>query len=164
MCAVSRWFTEYGWGEVAPGLWTGAYPQDAADVDVLVAGGVTTVVNLCADEEYRPGARAAVTAAYAAAGVVEHRLTSADYGNLAPELLTAGAQTVGAALDAGEQVYLHCRAGWQRSATVAAATLVARGGTDPREALDAISRRRPVARPMDHQVADLIAWWQNRYT
>ncbi len=162
MGTVTRWFTEYGWGEVAPGLCTGAYPQDAADVAVLLAGGVTTVVNLCADEEYRPGARAVVAAAYAQAGVVEHRLASDDYGHLAPGLLTAGARVVGDALDAGDRVYLHCRAGWQRSATVAAAALVVRDGVDPRDALDAIRARRRVARPLDHQVADLITWWQNR--
>jgi protein-tyrosine phosphatase len=159
---MSWWFAEYGWGEVAPGLCTGAQPQDAADVGELVAGGITTVVNLCADGEYPHGARERVAAAYAAAGVVEHRLASVDYGNLAPALLDAGARVVGGALDAGERVYLHCRAGWQRSATVAAAALVVRDGVAPRAALVAIRARRPEARPLPHQVADLRRWHRNR--
>jgi hypothetical protein len=116
---------------VAPDLATGAYPQDAEDVAVLRDAGVTTVLNLCDDVEYAPGARAEVERAYAAAGIVEHRLTSEDYGNLAPEVLEEGARVAGAALDAGERVYVHCRAGWQRSATVAAAALVVRDGLGP---------------------------------
>ncbi|WP_300010081.1 hypothetical protein [Pseudonocardia sp.] len=48
---MSHWFDEYGRGEVAPGLITGAHPQDAADVARLRAEGVTHVVNLCGDEE-----------------------------------------------------------------------------------------------------------------
>lgn len=159
---MSTWFGEYGWGEVAPGLCTGAQPQDAGDVAALVAGGVTSVVNLCADEEYRPGARAEVAAAWAAAGVVERRLSSVDFGGLPPALLEEGARAVAAELDAGERVYLHCRAGWQRSATVAAAVLVVRDGAEPAAALRGIRARRPVARPLEHQVADLVRWARTR--
>jgi protein tyrosine phosphatase (PTP) superfamily phosphohydrolase (DUF442 family) len=157
---VSHWFDEYGRGEVAPGLVTGAHPQDAGDVARLHAEGVTHVVNLCGDEEYPCGSRAAVEAAYGAAGMAEHRIGSVDYGNLAPALIDAGVAAVGAALDAGRRVYLHCRAGWQRSATVAAAVLVTRDGIEPDRALARIRRRRPEARPLPHQVADLQTWWE----
>lgn len=159
---MSQWFREYGWGAVAPALFTGSYPQDAADVAALRDAGITAVVNLCRDEEYRPGARVAVAAAYAEAGIVEHRLASVDYGGLAPELLERGVATAAAALDAGHRVYLHCRAGWQRSATVAAATLVARDGIDAAAALRTIRRHRPEARPLPHQVEDLLAWQAGR--
>lgn len=159
---MSGWFREYGWGAVAPALFTGSYPQDARDVEALAAAGITTVVNLCRDGEYRPGARAAVGAAYAAAGIVEYRLPSEDYGGLAPELLERGAALVGAALDAGATVYVHCRAGWQRSASVAAAALVVRDGIDVPAALAAIRRRRPDARPLPHQVEDLLRWQAGR--
>lgn len=159
---MSSWFTEYGWGEVAPGLCTGAHPQDAGDVAALLAGGVTSVVNLCADAEYGPGARAEVEAAWASAGVVERRIVSVDLGGLPPALLEEGARAVAAGLDAGERVYLHCRAGWQRSATVAAAVLVVRDGAEPAAALREIRARRPVARPLEHQVADLVHWARTR--
>ncbi len=159
---MSWWFDEYGWGPVAPDLATGAYPQDAGDVAALHAAGVTTVLNLCDDHEYAPGARTAVERAYAAAGIVEHRLASEDYGNLAPEVLEEGARVAGAALDAGGRVYVHCRAGWQRSATVVAAALVVRDGLDPSAALAVIAERRPQARPLGHQVSDLRRWWHDR--
>lgn len=160
--AVSRWFMEYGRGEVAPGLVTGAHPRDAADVAQLRVEGVTHVVNLCRDDEYPWGARAAVETAYAAAGMTEHRLGSVDYGNLAPELIDAGVVAVGESLDAGGRVYLHCRAGWQRSATVAAAVIALREGLPLPLALMALRQRKPTAEPLDHQRDDLMRWWQAR--
>ena len=134
---MSWWFDEYGWGPVAADLATGAYPQDAGDVAVLREAGVTTVLNLCDDVEYAPGARAEVERAYAAAGIVEHRLVSEDYGNLAPEVLEEGARVAGAAL-------------------------VVRDGLDPLAALAVIAERRPQARPLGHQVSDLRRWWHDR--
>lgn len=159
---VSEWFVSYGWGEVAPGLFTGSYPQDARDVAALTVAGITAVVNLCHDDEYRPGARAEVSSAYAAAGAEEHRLASDDYGTVSPELLDRGTELIGAALDRGAIVYVHCRAGWQRSATLAAAALTVRGGIEPAVALAAIRARRPMARPLPHQERDLRAWWNHR--
>lgn len=159
---VSEWFDSYGWGAVAPGLATGAYPQDAHDVAVLAAAGITTVVNLCRDEEYRSGARAEVGRAYSAAGIVEHRLGSVDYGSVSPELLDRGTELVLGALEAGGVVYVHCRAGWQRSATLAAAALTVRDGVDPATALASIRAHREEARPLPHQERDLHAWWNRR--
>ena len=65
-------------------------------------------------------------------------------------------------LEAGERVYLHCRAGWQRSAAVAAAVVARRDGIDLDEALFAIRRRKPSAEPLDHQLEDLRRWWRLR--
>lgn len=159
---MSEWFESYGWGEVADGLLTGSYPQDARDVATLRAAGVTTVVNLCRDEEYRDGARAEVEQAYAEAGIVEHRLGSVDFGTVSAALLERGTELVGAALADGDVVYVHCRAGWQRSATLAAAALTVRDGVGPAAALAAIRARRPVACPLPHQEQDLVAWWNQR--
>jgi protein-tyrosine phosphatase len=63
------------------------------------------------------------------------------------------------AMDEGRRVYLHCRAGWQRSAAVAAAVIALREELDIEEALDVLRERRPVAAPLEHQRADLLAWW-----
>jgi len=40
-----------------------------------------------------------------------------DYGSLTPAQIETSAQAVLAWLHEGERVYVHCRAGWQRSAT-----------------------------------------------
>jgi protein-tyrosine phosphatase len=155
---MSEWFARYGFGEVASGLLIGAIPADAGDVAALHEAGVERVVALVGDDEWTAPERAAVVAAYEAAGIEELRLPVADFGSLLPGVLERAARAAGAWLDEGRTVYVHCRAGWQRSATAAAAVLVARDGLSADAALAAVRHRRPVARPLEHQAADLRRW------
>jgi len=141
---------------------SGAYPCDADDVSALAADGVTCVMNLCEDAEYEDGDRAAVVAAYASRSIAEERVGVVDYGNLMPGAIEVAAKQVAAWLNGGEHVYVHCRAGWQRSAVVAAAALAVRDGIDPEEALAAIKRRKPSSEPLPHQLQDLRRWWRMR--
>jgi protein-tyrosine phosphatase len=141
---------------------SGAYPCDADDVSALAADGVTCVMNLCEDDEYEDGDRDAVVAAYASRSIAEERVGVVDYGNLMPGAIEVAAEQVAAWLNEGEHVYVHCRAGWQRSAVVAAAALAVRDGIDPEEALAAIKRRKPSSEPLPHQLQDLRRWWRMR--
>jgi atypical dual specificity phosphatase len=159
---MSEWFDRYGRAEVADGLVTGSYPGDAQDVAALAADGISRVMNLCEDGEYEPGARDAVVAALTAAAIPEERVSVVDYGSLMPGAIELAARTVAAWLDDGERVYLHCRAGWQRSAAVAAAALAVHDGIEPEEALARIRRRKPSADPLPHQLQDLRRWWRLR--
>lgn len=159
---MSAWFERYGHAAVAEGLTTGSYPTDARDVAVLTAEGVSCVFNLCQDAEYDDGAREAVAEALRAAGIDERRLELVDHGGLTPEAIEGAATAVAAWLEHGERVYLHCRAGWQRSATVAAAALALREGIEPEEALARIKRRKPSSEPLPHQLEDLHRWWRLR--
>ena len=59
-------------------------------------------------------------------------------------------------------MYLHCRAGWQRSATVAAAVIALREDLSLPQALAALRQRKPTAEPLPHQRADLLRWWRAR--
>lgn len=160
--AVSEWFERFGRAEVAGGLVSGSYPCDADDVVALAADGITCVMNLCEDREYEPGDRAAVTAAYAARSIAEERVTVTDYGNLMPGAIEVAARRVSDWLGDGERVYVHCRAGWQRSAVVAAAALALHDDIDPEEALARIKRRKPSSEPLPHQLQDLRRWWRMR--
>jgi ADP-ribosyl-[dinitrogen reductase] hydrolase len=159
---MSDWFERFGHAEVADGLVTGAYPTDAEDVAVLAADGISCVFNLCQDVEYEGGDREAVEAAMRAAGIQERRLELIDYGGLLPGAIERAATSVAVWLEDGERVYLHCRAGWQRSTTVAAAALALRDGIEPDEALARIKRRKPSAEPLPHQLQDLRRWWRLR--
>jgi protein-tyrosine phosphatase len=163
MQCVSRWFRSYGFAEVDDRLVAGAYPLDADDVDVLASLSVNHVLNLAQDGEYRPGQHEAVAAAYAAGGIGERRLEVADYGHLPPELLEAAVTTVVGWLEQPKgTAYVHCRAGWQRSAAVAAGVVAIREGLEIDDALAAVKRRKPSADPLPHQVRDLRAWWDAR--
>ena len=141
---------------------TGSLPRDAQDVAALAQDGVSCVMNLCEDGEYEEGEREAVAAALHDAGIRERRVALMDYGGLMPGAIELAAREVAAWVQDGERVYLHCRAGWQRSATVAAAALALRDGIEPDEALAQIKRRKPSADPLPHQIQDLRTWWRLR--
>ncbi len=159
---MSDWFEHFGFAPVARGLLTGAYPADEADVAELAQAGVQEIVNLCEDAEYEDGVRVALEDALAAAGIDERRIELVDHGSLPqPELGRAVAEVV-SLLEEDRRVYLHCRAGWQRSAAVAGAVIALRENLEVEEALEVLRDRRPMAAPLEHQRADLLAWWAAR--
>lgn len=155
---MSDWFTRHGWARVHPGLIVGAVPLDANDVQVLSEEGVDRVLNLVEDREYSPGARLELEIAFAVYGIEERRLGLVDFGGLSPEALDAAVAVLGDWLDGGHVVYLHCRAGWQRSASVAAAVIARREHVDIPAALRRLRARKPTAEPLAHQRQDLLTW------
>ena len=160
--SMSRWFRTYGFAEVLDDLLVGAYPLDQDDVAALVRAGARKVLNVCEDEEYRPGDRQAVERALAGAGIVEHRLYLTDYGSLPADRIEAAVIQIGRWLDQGERTYVHCRAGWQRSAALAAAVVAIRTGVGIDAALATVRDRKPSADPLPHQRDDLLRWWCER--
>ena len=162
MRGVSRWFFSYGFAGVLDDLVVGAYPLDADDVAALERVGIRRVLNLTEDDEYRQGDRPKVERALAAAGIEERRMSLTDYGGLPPEALETAVKAVNAWLDDGACTYVHCRAGWQRSAAVAAAVVAVRDGLDIDEALAYVQARKPSADPLPHQREDLRRWWAAR--
>jgi protein-tyrosine phosphatase len=159
---VSGWFEHFGFGSVGDELLIGAYPQDAGDVAALTDAGVTRVFNLVQDVEYEGDGRVACSAALKAAGILEERVEVVDYGNLLPGHIERAVRTVRPWLAGGERVYVHCRAGMQRSATVAAAIVALEEGVEPAEALRRVKERNPRADPLEHQRQDLLRWWRAR--
>jgi atypical dual specificity phosphatase len=159
---MSDWFERYWFAEVADGLLTGAQPLDAEDAARLREAGVTAVYSLCSEDEYADGELEAAIEALRAAGLTLGGVPTKDFGNLLPGLLERASEDVAELLDEGQCVYVHCRAGWQRSTVVAAAVLARRDGTSPAEALRAIRRRKRDAEPLPHQVEDLERWWAAR--
>jgi atypical dual specificity phosphatase len=160
---MSDWFEHFGFAEVGDDLLMGAYPQDSDDVTALREAGVTAVFNLVQDVEYeREGGRDACATALAEAGIREERVEVIDYGNLLPGHIELAAKTVLAWLQEGERVYVHCRAGMQRSAVVSAAIVALNEDLDPLDALQRVRQRNPRANPLAHQRQDLLRWWDQR--
>lgn len=159
---MSVWFQRFGHAEVLPSLFVGAYPLDGEDVREIAELGVDHVYSLVEDREYGAGEHEAVTAAYAEAGIEELRAAMVDYGGLPLEILERAVTEVVALLEAGRRVYLHCRAGWQRSAAVAAGVVALREAVDIDTALLFVNRRKPNADPLAHQRADLRLWFAFR--
>jgi protein-tyrosine phosphatase len=159
---MSDWFGRFGFAEVGDGLLVGAYPLDAEDVAQIAAAGVDVVYNLVEDAEYDAGERDVVATALEVAGVSERRLPLVDYGNVPEPALDRAVDEILGDLEAGRRVYLHCRAGWQRSATVAAGVLALREDLEIEDALAVLRERKPTAEPLGHQRSDLLAWWRAR--
>lgn len=159
---MSRWFRSYGFAEVAERLLIGAYPLDADDVSTLARLHVSRVLNVVEDAEYPEGARDAASGALVSAGITEARLPAPDYGGLPASWIDAVVETVSGWLDDGETVYLHCRAGWQRSAALAAAVLASRDSSELERAMAQVQARKPSADPLPHQLEDLERWWAAR--
>jgi protein-tyrosine phosphatase len=117
---------------------------------------------LTEDGEYPEGDREAVVAALSEAGIEEQRVELIDFGGLPPEALERAVAAVMSSLEDGKRTYLHCRAGWQRSAAVAAGVVALREGIDVDEALALVKERKPSSDPLPHQREDLRRWWEAR--
>ena len=159
---MSRWFRTYGFTEVCPNLLVGAYPLDERDVQLLQSMSVRRVLNLAEDAEYRDGEREVVEEALDAAGIEEHRISMIDYGSLSADAVESAVVLLNDWLADGVRTYLHCRAGWQRSAAVAAGLVALRDGIDIDQALEHVQTRKPSAEPLPHQRDDLRRWWNGR--
>jgi atypical dual specificity phosphatase len=159
---MSTWFRSYGYGEVHPGLIVGAYPLDRGDVHQLGLMHVERVLNLVEDSEYEPGDREEIEEAYAARGIDETRMNLVDFGHLPADRVEAAVSTLVGWLRDGHRVYVHCRAGWQRSAAVASGAVAVIRNISIDEALEAVQDQKPSADPLPHQRADLRTWWEQR--
>ncbi len=159
---MSLWFRSYGFADVHPELLIGAYPLDDEDVAMIAHLGVDRILNLVQDSEYREGDRGVVEAALEQAGIEEQRLDLTDYGGLPSTEIEEAVTRVLEWLEAGHRVYLHCRAGWQRSAAIAAGVVAIREGLGIEDALAVVNARKPSADPLAHQRDDLLWWWQER--
>jgi predicted protein tyrosine phosphatase len=159
---MSHWFLSYGFADVGDDLLIGAYPTDEDDVKMLARIHVDRILNLVDDSEYGPGERDAVEAALAEVGIEEQRQMLTDYGGLPSIELDGAVNRVLGWLEEGHRVYVHCRAGWQRSAAVAAGVVAIRENLTIEEALDVVQLRKPSADPLPHQREDLVWWWEER--
>jgi protein-tyrosine phosphatase len=157
---MSNWFRTYGFGEILERFLIGAYPTDPDDVRMLEWMGVKRILNLVEDREYGRGERELVENALREAGIDEHRIRLTDYGNLPPEQLEEAVTKINRWLDQGLTTYMHCRAGWQRSAAIAAGVVATRQQIDVEDALRFVKQAKPSADPLAHQREDLLRWYE----
>ncbi len=134
-------------------LLAGPMPHSESHVQALHDEGVVVVVNLCEEREYWDGERETVAAAYDAAGIRELHLPVKDGSTVPHEVIDAAIDGIGDGV-----VYVHCRGGRERSATVATALLAADQGVPIDEALALARAGRPVFKPLPWQLEGLHAW------
>lgn len=128
--ARRRW-----WDRVDRNVILGALPF-ANDVQPLYDAGVRAVVNTC--EEY-----AGPTDEYARLGIDQFRIPTTDFTPPRLADVRRAVAFIAAKAERGETVYVHCKAGRARSATVAACWLMYRYRISAEEAVARLRQVRP---------------------
>jgi atypical dual specificity phosphatase len=133
---LGRWLgVRHWWDRIDDHVILGALPF-ASDVPKLAAEGVRAVVNTC--EEY-----AGPVEQYAAAGIRQLRIPTTDFHPPTLADIERAVEFMRESAARGETVYVHCKAGRARSATVVVCWLVATHGLSPAEAQQFVLARRP---------------------
>ncbi|WP_345328517.1 dual specificity protein phosphatase family protein [Novipirellula rosea] len=131
---VRRW-----WDYIDPSVIVGAYPF-ARDVPGLSAEGVRAVVNTC--EEY-PGP----LKAYETFGIEQFHMPTTDFTHPLFEDVCNAVEFVQRHVEDQGKVYIHCKAGRARSATVAICWLIKHRGLSISEAQTTLLAARPHINP-----------------
>jgi ADP-ribosylglycohydrolase/rhodanese-related sulfurtransferase len=154
---VLRYFTT---DEIAPGVHAGRAPIFRRDVWRLRALGVTHILDLREQHEWDgPGRHgSSAIAEIDDLGLARLEVAIRDMGTPGSRDLDRAVSFIDAALHLGGTVYLHCRAGVQRTAAVAAAWYARRESCPVDEAIERLRERRPDFEPMAFQVAAARAW------
>lgn len=113
------------------------------DVPRLKKMGVRAVLNVC--EEY-----SGPEEAYAATGIEQVRLPTIDYTSPSLSTVRQGVCFIEKCVSRGDLVYVHCKAGRGRSATIVLCWLIKARKIKPNEAMNFLLERRPhVNRKLD---------------
>ncbi len=135
---LAKWLHRRNWwDEIDKDVLIGALPLKS-DVPALKRAGIGAVVNTC--REYAGPIRA-----YAEAGITQFRIPTTDF--TAPELadIESAVQFMQQQIAAGKRIYVHCKAGRARSATVVLCWLIEAKNLTPEQAQQWILKCRPHA-------------------
>ncbi len=140
---LGRWLkVRNWWDEIDENIVIGALPF-ASDVEKLAALGISGVVNTC--QEY-----AGPVAEYDRFEIQQLRVPTIDFTHPTLESIQRSVQFIADQVDAGGKVYVHCKAGRARSATVVVCWLIRQGMTRE-EAQKLLLEKRPHANPRIYQ-------------
>jgi atypical dual specificity phosphatase len=152
-CLLGRWLkVRHWWDPIDPAVLVGGYPftKDAARLHAI---GVRAVVNTC--EEY-----AGPVAEYERLGMTQLRIPTTDFTHPSLPDVRKAVDFVHRHVENGDKVYIHCKAGRARSATIALCWLVRDRGMTPSQAQAHLLAMRPHINPSIDQrpvVAQYVA-------
>jgi len=155
------WVPPFVFGSVTPRLLAGREPRTAAHVAALRQQGVTHVLDLRQPEEWTGPGR---LGAEALPSLEENSITRLnvpveDGGAPTPAAFDRAVAFIqDAFLQRGTRVYVHCRAGIERTGAVLVAWWAWEHGAAAAESLDAIQRTKPDTAPLGHQLRAARDW------
>lgn len=110
---------KFDYSRLQRGLWAGRNPLFRKDVEELACIGVKRILDLRKPKEWTdPWFGHEALDALEAYGIRRMHLAIEDMGTPDAETLTRAVAVIQAALEAGEPIYVHCRAGIERTAAV----------------------------------------------
>lgn len=140
------WFSQ-----VTPDLWIGGAPTYGRDFEVLLALGITAVVDVRAERD-------ADQTFFEAHDIAHRQYRVPDVTVPGPEVLTDAVAWIDEQLADGRTVLVHCAKGRGRSATVLAAYLMRERGMTFDEASDLLHTQRALVKLEDRHRRVLEAW------
>lgn len=146
--------------EIAPGVYAGRAPIFRRDVWKLQSLGVTHILDLREAHEWDgPGRRgSSAIMEIDRLGLARLPVAIKDMGTPSARHLDEAVGFMDAALHLGGTVYVHCRAGVQRTGAIAAAWYARREACSVDEAIEKLRVRRPDFEPMVFQVLAARSW------
>lgn len=145
--------------KAAPGILCGRNPLTAGDVHRLRAAGVRNVLDLREDKEWDTPTRYGreAIAAMQWSGIERTSIEIVDEEALSPEQLDRAWKLLSTAAD-GPALYVHCRAGKERTGSVLGAFVARREGIGFEKALGQLNDAGCKLAPLSHQVAAVRRW------
>lgn len=133
---LGRWLKVRNWWDVVDDdIVLGAFPF-ARDVKQMAAIGVKAVVNTC--EEY-----CGPTDEYAEHKIEQFRMPTVDFTHPSLKDVTEAVAFIESQVAKGHRIYIHCKAGRARSATVAICWLMKSRGITKEEGQQILNKARP---------------------
>lgn len=142
------------WTEIDPHLIVGAMPF-AVDVPAMKEAGVTAVVNTC--QEY-----AGPISEYEKVGIKQLRVKTIDFTHPTLDNVERAVDFMNEQVAQGGKVYVHCKAGRARSATVALCWLIDAKGMTPEQGQRLLLEKRPHVNSRLPQREVVKAFWNKR--
>ncbi|KAI0362603.1 phosphatases II [Trametes cingulata] len=147
--------------EIVPRLYVGDLCA-AESPQVLTTLGITHVLSAMSGHVALPSASAlSHLPPHQSLQRLQLPLQDSPFSELAAFLPRATAWIAAALRDPGARVLVHCAQGVSRSASVAAAFLIAHYGCSPEQAVQLVQSKRPIAQPNPGFVSQLGEYWQS---
>ena len=152
---LGRWLkVRNWWDEVDPNVIVGAFPF-ARDVSKMAEAGVGAVVNTC--EEY-----AGPVEQYEKYDIRQLRIPTVDFTHPSFDDVQKAVNFMVEQIKDGRKVYVHCKAGRARSATVVLCWLIQTQGLNAEEGQDLLLRCRPHVNPRLTE-RPVVQQFENKY-
>ncbi|MCC6174173.1 MAG: dual specificity protein phosphatase family protein [Chloroflexi bacterium] len=150
----------FEFGEVSPGVAAGRAPLFRRNIWALRAAGVTHVLDLREEREWSGPGRSGPSALAEIGRLGQPRLhlPVEDMGIPVPSDFDRALAFIETVRHLGGTVYVHCRAGIERTAAILMAWCARQHACSDQEALAALRERRPALSPLPAQVNAVRAW------